>query len=70
VLGETETVASYDQLKEAESMESVCESSVQAVISHCEKTLAEIRADLEEAKTEDCRKVRSSLEKSSRISWI
>jgi transcription termination factor NusB len=48
--GETETAASHDELKEAESMEAVCESVVQAVSSHCEKTLAEIRAHLEEAK--------------------
>jgi hypothetical protein len=33
-------------------MESVCESSVQAMISHCEKTLAEIRVDLESVKTQ------------------
>jgi hypothetical protein len=33
-------------------MESVCESSVQAMISHCETTLADIRADLESVKTQ------------------
>jgi archaellum component FlaC len=49
---EREIVASHDQLKEAKSMESVCESLVQAMMSHCEKTLAEIRADLESMKTQ------------------
>jgi hypothetical protein len=45
--GETAIVASHVQLKEAESIESVCESSVQAMINHCEKTMTESRADLE-----------------------
>jgi DNA repair exonuclease SbcCD ATPase subunit len=57
--GETEIVARYDQLKatlsqqlrhQAEHMENACQASIQAVMEHCERTIAQIKEELARVK--------------------